>query len=449
MPVRAVNRQSTVVNPSLLLAALIVLIASVFRVWPLFLVYSALVAAAAVVSPVYGAALWYMLIPFEAVTSTLAGFSPFTAVTPALLGGCVIHAMSRRTYRFPILVLILSSAYVLNAVLSGISGHNTVDLRALVGVCLLAVCVVVSFVAVHNEPEKAHAVLTATIVSALAASLYGLLIWQQHGHWRLSMTGGWGGGVRYLDSSITIALAVCLGLLLEHSIFPKRSRTVSQAVPFMSRLYLTALMLIFSALLLATLSRGSIVAIIAGIFVFLASRLCKTMPALFVTGKIAKNATWMLLPLFVLVVVVMLVLPVLETHLTRGQIADRATAMIEEPLSDGRFRIWSRALAAMQGADWIIGTGVGTFRSLTGWSPHGAFHGALVEMGVLGLLLVMLPVIVLTTLAVNKRAISVLIFMVVYFVMFLTKGSLFDKFFYFGPVIAYSMLFAAVSSNRH
>jgi len=295
----------------------------------------------------------------------------------------------------------------------------------LISIGLLTLCAVVGMSAISNGMNKSYILLFGAVLSALGAVFYAVMQWE--GAWRLSMVDGWGGGTRHLDTSVSIALALCISMLLAM----KSKKIMLSDYESINRLYVTIIAVLLSVALFATVGRAAITAILLGI---LSVGLLFGIRAL-LAGSFPRRIGAITLGSALL----LLVVPFLDFFLTRGHIVNRMLLMLQKPGENVRWEIWGAALNNLAGWDWIVGAGLGKFRELAGNSPHSAYMSVLVEMGVLGVFVVALAILFITIAGIRKGGIPFVMFLIVFIFSFLTKGSLYNKYFYFSFVIAWAL----------
>lgn len=299
--------------------SLLLLLSSVLsQIWELFGLYAILTAIGSFLSPVLGATLWFLPAPFEAVTVTKADFSPYLAITPAFLGGVFLHAIRHPRYRFQLLPFTFSLGFITAGLLSVMLSNNISGIRNLISIGLLAMCTVAGISAVSNEPRKAYLILAGAILSATGAAIFAILQWE--GGWRLSLTQDWGGGVRHLDTSVSIAIAICISLLLYGKKF---LNDVTSARPPKFQNYrktLQVIVLFLLLVLLATVSRGAIAALVFGLILIGLSY--GTLALL--SGRLPKHIS---IIVFSFLIVVFFA-PVLDQLISRGHIISRTMLKI-------------------------------------------------------------------------------------------------------------------------
>lgn len=410
-----------------LLCGIVLILSSVFSgVYAGFAVFALLTGVASVISPIAGSALWFMPAPFEAVTVVKWGFSPYIFVTPAFLIGFFVHILNRPNYKCLLVPSIIGAGFIVNAILSTIFTSNGPDIRSLISIAILTVCSVAGMFAVSNETNKSYLLLFGAVLSALGAVIYAVMLWD--GSWRLTMTEYWGGGTRHLDTSVSIGLAICVSVL-----FSDKQRV--KLIPFdrydINKLYVAMVSVLLSVALFATVGRAAIVAILLGIlavgFLFGARAL------------LVGVFPWRISIVALGSALLFFVVPVLDLFVTRGHIMGRMLLMLKAPGENVRWEIWNTALNNLAGHDWIIGAGLGKFRELAGNSPHSVYVNVLVEMGVSGMFFVLFAFFFIALAGIKKGGIPFVMFLIFFAFSFLTKGSLYNKYFYFSFVIAWAL----------
>lgn len=396
--------------------------------WHFFAVYGVLVALASAIQPVVGAALWYMPAPFEAVTVVAADFSPYVAITPAFISGSIIHLLVRSHFRLARVPFIIGLSFFTVTLLSATLSSQTPAVRSVISVGLLVSCTVIAIWSVNNYPGHARYIIFGAIISAVGASVFAIS--QRLGSWRLTMTPTWGGGVRHLDTSVSIALTVTIVVML-FSIESRKRRPIraGRAVGYFR--YQKAIVLFLGAVLVATVSRGSLlavaVALLLGVLVYSG--------ALLRTGRINKIAVT-IVGVFVAIAIFV---PIVDAYFAKGHIVSRGLMFLQNPFQNSRWRIWGQALSQLAADDWLFGTHLGGFRGLADTSAHSTYFGALVETGLVGLILMVMSQVILLMKGLAVGGELYWMFSSFYFVSFLTKGSIYNKYYYYSLVVGVAL----------
>lgn len=420
----------------LLLGAVTILSVSLSGLWFGAAAYAGLVFVCTLTSPVLGAAMWFIPAPFEAVAVTQNEIAPYLFVTPAYLAGSIFWLVNQPRNEVAVVPVMYSLLLSVSVTVGAISEGGWHELRSVISVMVSLFVAVVALTAVKSEPQRAHVILVAVVVSALSAVTYSVISFS--GGWRLTMASGWGGGARALDASVGLALAVCLTVIFARAMQPKNVRLPIAFLGHGRLVYILTGLLTLA--LLATVSRGAILAIVVGTVL---TSLLHAFRALF-----RHMVPSQLLVIVIGITLALFAAEYLDRTLTNGQLSSRVLLAISDPGENARWSIWTSGISSLSGYEWLIGSGVGSFQEITGWSPHSLYVGVLVETGILGLLLLATGMFSSLAIGIRRIRLPFLIFFVYVALSFATKGSLFDKNLYYAAVIAWALMETLSVSHR-
>ena len=360
---------------------------------PLVGLYTAIVIGAFLTRPAVGVTGLIMVLPFEAHFSESLPFSPFYVLAPGMLLGYWAHA-NRMGNPIPFSkdLLIFGGAIVVVAFFSMAGSSFPPQYRTLMSLCLMISMVLVVSSVIKSDRHAflliGHGLIVAGVIAAIGGFMY------IGGSDRQAVLGLDAGGRLAIGGNVRV-VANSLGLpwllLLMSVLLTRKDRTLRDGAPrifpFEGKFLLQIILIVaFSITLIATGSRGSWIAVIGSLCCFLIAVLIAAQGG----EKRFQLAYWAVPVIgFTLYVAAVVGYAYVDTELLAGRMGERLHQLINEPLSDPRIVIWSTAFAGMSGFDWIIGTGIGTFRGVVAragldFYAHSVFLDLLVTTGIIG-----------------------------------------------------------------
>lgn len=383
---------------------------------------SLIVFSTSLLSPVVGIAIWILIGPFESFFIEISDLSPYVILTPSFLIGAVLNLILSRKLSLSWLPIILLVFALTSAVLATVFGSHTSGIRPLISVVLSSLIVYFAVVNILRNPQIAWVVIFAVIMSALVAAVYAIFNVELSG-WRLQLDTG----VRELTNPAGLALASLLTLALmrggKDQFHPRGFLPVFVSVQF-------AFVIIFLFIVFGTLSRGAIMSLGIAAFLVLALYFFKMIFFL----KFDKKIFYIVVLLVLMIGVFFLV----NIFIADGRLAFRIFSAASDPGENTRWIIWQSAISSLEGSQWIYGAGLGSFSQLAydGFYSHSVYVGALVEMGLLGLIAITAPAVVILVHGIRFKGIPFVFFWSYMMAAFLTHGSLYTKWYFVGLIAA-------------
>ena len=389
----------------------------------LFLI-SVVAAASSAKCPELGISIWMLFLPFEQLLTEALGFGPFSLVSPAVVAGLGVHVMVlKKDLDLEIVVWLLG---ILSwFALSGVFTYP--DLRQFMTYAVMFLLILTSFAALKRRPDAFRVICVGFFATGVIGLTYA--VWTWDGVWRLNIDGNArvlsnvGGGL------VLIGLAAWVTRYDSEGAFDVWHGRMTPRWIF---LYL----LLGLVLIVGPVSRGALMAVVFG-----AGGI--TMIALFSGVKLWSKLK-MLSPALVMAVLAIIVISWFDRVVSRGQLARRIGAALEEPGGNLRWEIWMSALGGLEGVRWLTGVGLGRFRdfALDDYYAHSVYIDALVTAGVPGFVLVFCTVLAIGVVSarVNKYvAVGALVFVVVGFAL---HGSMSTKWYWFYAILFWTLCWA-------
>ena len=402
------------------LAAVVLLMAIAPSIWTL----SALAVAAclaALVYPVSGASAWVMVVPLENYVVNIIGVSPFIILIPAVVAGMVsnmIIAERRLTgmpgARFALSLLI---AFMLSAIAS--DSLDIGQLRMIVSAALMLIMSLSIAWSISTDELGIWVVGHASIVAAIITVYIGLGTGDVS--WRIAV----GDNVRLLANSVGVALIFVVSALMQ------TSSKDHPTLPYQgSRASLLVIAIMCVASIAATVSRGVMAAIVIVL-------ICSSIGSIVFNDSqsrlrtVARNGSVLLLVAVVGIVLV----PYIDQLIAGGRLMERILLAWYNPEENLRWTIWASAIGGMAQAEWIIGSGPGTFRALAqsagyDFYAHSVYIDIFVSTGIIGVGVLLAYIMYVFWNVVNHKSVLGLALCLFLLIGFVTHGSASTKEFW-------------------
>jgi hypothetical protein len=352
---------------------------------------------------------WIGAIPFEYLVVQLTGLSIYMFLTPAAIATGVLTCFTRPVIGKYEAAFWVASVIPTIAVLWSLATTDASDIAVRYAIAVVGLSLVMlSAGRVGAISARELTIITQYLVVISAFSAFAGLLWGDPG-WRLSL----GGDVRILADvySLTVVLAVIQALQLD-----RRGNRHA--------LFWWACVVFCSALLVATVSRGAIVAVIVSLAIGAAFQALWSKPSF---GKLWRT---IILAMGLIIILVSVGIAI-DRYALDSRFWSRTLSAMDEPGGNPRWIVWRLLVEQWLDGNLFVGMGLGSVEvglsSSAHRSAHSVFFDVLYQMGIVGGVLLLLPMLMIGMSAIHKRNFAALCLITFFLVTFATAGSMTNK----------------------
>ncbi|MDR5865946.1 hypothetical protein [Halomonas koreensis] len=404
------------------------------EMWSLTYVLSAFIVPTSFFNPPLAVAIWLSYLAYEPIFSFNEVFSLYKILSP----GVVIGWLARQVYfldfvKYDTASLFWLLQFLLTPLLFIVVGNNFDSFIAYLSLCMLVLVAFISFTCCHNSKRSMLVVFCGIVVASVSCLAYAALIYD--GGWRLTLTPGWGGGVRIIDQVLSLGI-VSLSAIIYGG---KRYWLPSKFVFFI----LLSLLFTFVAGLLAVVARGALLGLVAFVLTYFFVKLAET----FKSGGMRRIG--LLKGFFILLFFPCLIFYAswfVNKTVANGLLFDKIMQAVSNPGESPRWDIWNSILSSVLQDGALFGLGLVNIESDSGYYSHSLYVSILGAGGFLGLML-FLFFLAFHCFRVLKDTNALALSATSYFVVsYAFSGTIFSKTIWAAGVLV--LLVVAFSSNK-
>ena len=370
------------------------------------------------INPSLGLISWIIILPYDIYLVQYYGYSPYMGLTPALIFGFFVYNIVLK-FNYHIRVKSILFVYLLIFVsfASWFLNNEPQMYRNIVSILLL----VIVFLIISWEIELKSSSFWMFCIAVIAASLLsiieaGISNWS----WRIDL----GGNVRVISNIYGLNMVLLAGSMLSK---PKSNYFIPLKKAKIAALILFCLN---GILLFYTVSRGVVLSVlISTSFMYLICCFWKN-------ASINFNKKY-----YFWIAVSVMAIGAVGIHYFGSAGQQMLSRLLLSPLENIRISIWKETINQLEGFQWLVGAGLGTFRVLspTNAYAHSVYVDTFVNLGIIGLIILLGFMIATTINLIKKRDVLGLGLMVFLAVSFSTHGSLSNKYFWLILALCYGL----------